>query len=568
MEAGKRSLGDILNPNRIIEIPFFQRSYVWDEDNWERFLEDIDTLMDGGSPYFMGPIILKQEKTTSDKITGDVRSLIDGQQRLTSILLFLKCAAKKFEDDSEYLEKILHSNDNIIILQHNHNDKEIFEAIINDELNNDIKKKYKDNGNKVLKCYEYFEKNINLGSGVRNWKVFLSSIYFVGIDLGEKEDAQQIFDTLNSLGVSLTTAELLKNLLFNYNSWDLYQKTWQKSFEVEERPFWDTDIGKGRHKRKNIDFLLQSFLLLKPNKHGKPITVDKLYDRYKDYITHNGISPGNEDFINDIINKSEVYRENINYEKLREHPDLESFLYKINLVTFAFPVTPIIPYLMFILTNVMEESERDQIFDLLVNYFVRRTICREGTRSYGLMFNDLISKKVKTLEGLKQQFMRRSNIARFPNDEQFKQGFIQSKLTNAYSKSILYLLELSMREAKDSTALLPFSNYEVEHIMPKQWEKNWPLAEGDERARDDKKLTMGNLTIISPKLNNSIKNDAWEVKKQGRGNRNGLLVHAKGLRTFDDDRFLGSDTWDENKIQERGEFLYEQAVSIWPDITE
>ncbi len=591
MKEGRINLADVLNPHRIIQIPFFQRSYVWEEEHWERFLDDIHNLIDNDIPnYFMGPIILKQQKTPMNKEIGEVRSLIDGQQRLTSIFLLYKCVASKLEKNGDSLKNMLFSSitDNKIILEHNHNDREIFETIINGELNTDIESEYVDN--KVLKCYKYFEKNIIPKSNIQDWQSLLSKIYFIGIDLDEKEDEQQIFDTLNSIGVSLTTAELLKNLLFNSDesSWDLYKKTWRKYFEEDEKNFWGAGIGTGKNKRKNIDFFLQSFLLLKSytddktinadklankdepvtkNKSvtkDKPITIDKLYDRYKNYLLINKIKSGDKKFIHDIIEKSEIYKEKINYKKLYEQVDFGSFSDKINIVTFGIPVTPIIPYLLFILVNVKVQDEQDKMFDLLVNYFVRRAVCKGSAKHYGVVFNSFISGKVDTLEKLKQRFIGIAKTEEFPNDEQFKKGFMESKLISSYSKSVLYLLELSMRNKKDCTSLLRFDDYQIEHIMPKKWEKNWPLNGIDERVRNEKILMMGNLTILSSKLNNSINNDAWEIKKSGKDGKNGLEEYAKGIKTFVDDRFLGSDTWNEDKIQKRGEFLYEQAVKVWP----
>ena len=66
MEAGKRTIRDIFNRGRNLEIPFFQRAYVWGEEQWQRFLEDMISVSQENEPYFLGSIILKQQETTSD----------------------------------------------------------------------------------------------------------------------------------------------------------------------------------------------------------------------------------------------------------------------------------------------------------------------------------------------------------------------------------------------------------------------------------------------------------------------------------------------------------------------
>src|SRR5882672_8822528 len=100
VEAGKRNITDIFNRMRLLTIPFFQRSYVWDEENWERLLSDYQTVATTKRPYFLGSVILKQQPTSSGFNTGDTRIVIDGQQRLTTLLLFFKVLyqARKKED--------------------------------------------------------------------------------------------------------------------------------------------------------------------------------------------------------------------------------------------------------------------------------------------------------------------------------------------------------------------------------------------------------------------------------------------------------------------------------------
>lgn len=74
MEAGKRNISDIFNPGRALEIPFFQRAYVWQDENWDRFLEDMKRVAVEKKPYFLGSVILKQMPTDSGCRIGDTRA--------------------------------------------------------------------------------------------------------------------------------------------------------------------------------------------------------------------------------------------------------------------------------------------------------------------------------------------------------------------------------------------------------------------------------------------------------------------------------------------------------------
>jgi len=202
MEAGKRTINDIFNGNRILEIPFFQRSYVWEEEQWERLLEDMYNICLTNKTYFLGSVILKQQSTNSGPQVGDRRIVIDGQQRLTTLNLFFKILCLKLGQNSTF-ERIFKLLNNDIALIHNHIDILPFERIMNlDKLD-----KITENDSISL-CYNYFDKNIDIKRLDIN--KILAKLLFVGIDLDENEDEQQIFDTINSLGVKLTTAELLK----------------------------------------------------------------------------------------------------------------------------------------------------------------------------------------------------------------------------------------------------------------------------------------------------------------------------------------------------------------------
>jgi uncharacterized protein with ParB-like and HNH nuclease domain len=204
MEAGKRSINDIFNGNKILEIPFFQRSYVWDEPEWERFLSDMEFVSQNNKPYFLGSIILKQQMTNSQQSVGDRRTVIDGQQRLTTINIFFKLLSMK--TNNTYLSDLfrLPMKNKEIALLHNRNNVSTFNRIL------DLTKEEKLTGNdNVTRAYTYFSEKTDIAK--LNFQNILTNMMFVGIDLGIDDDEQRIFDTINSLGVKLTTAELLKN---------------------------------------------------------------------------------------------------------------------------------------------------------------------------------------------------------------------------------------------------------------------------------------------------------------------------------------------------------------------
>ena len=92
MKVEAISINQVFLNNRVLKIPFFQRGYVWNESNWQRFFDDIAnvaSLPEGETPekYFLGSIILKDAGFKNGCKQFDV---IDGQQRLTTIVMFMK----------------------------------------------------------------------------------------------------------------------------------------------------------------------------------------------------------------------------------------------------------------------------------------------------------------------------------------------------------------------------------------------------------------------------------------------------------------------------------------------
>lgn len=220
MEAGKRTIRDIFNRGRNLEIPFFQRAYVWKEDQWLRFLEDMRMVSQSKKIYFLGSVILKQQETTSDQ---DAKlTVIDGQQRLTTLSIFLKVLCLKKNIDNDFIETFRKQRDKSLILLHNHNDVISFNKIMDLKNLESISKE----NDQIINAYNYFVSNITDEDLNGNLDFFniLDYILFVGIDLIQGEDEQQIFDTINSLGVRLTTAELLKNYFFKRDELIQYEE--------------------------------------------------------------------------------------------------------------------------------------------------------------------------------------------------------------------------------------------------------------------------------------------------------------------------------------------------------
>lgn len=538
MDAGKRLINDIFNGNRLLEIPFFQRSYVWDEPQWERFLQDMEEVSSSNRPRFLGSIILKQQSTNSESGVGDLRILIDGQQRLTTLAIFLKVLCAKTTQNGMFdrIFKLLH-NDRIA-LTHNHNDLMDFEKIVNlSDLQPIV------GATKIVHAYNYFCENIHTEK--LNIQNILAKVIFVGIDINADEEEQQIFDTINSLGVKLTTGELLKNYFFDKNSLKDYEQKWKPIFEADNecREYWDKEITAGRIKRPNLELFFYSFLQIKlqypkfkvttedKNEYGR---FEGLFNSYKSFISKYGISK--KDIINEIREYATIYRDNIDLDILNREVPAKAGIERMNVIIFALETSTVIPYILYVLKEA-DPQEQQKIFSYLEAYLMRRLICRANNKNYNNLFSEaLIYNQTLTEASLQEYFAGQEvTVNRIPKDDEMNNGFHEGCLTNKQSAGVLYMIESKIRNrASHSTALLGVNSYSLEHLMPKKWENNWGHLTGAEAINNRNRtlLTLGNLAIITASLNSSIRDANWLTKKTGKGLKSGLWSYAAGIETL------------------------------------
>ena len=570
MDAGKRTINEIFNGSRILEIPFFQRAYVWGEAQWERLLDDVENVSRTRTPYFMGSVILKQQLTGTASTVGDIRTVIDGQQRLTTFSILLKVLCLK-NDSLRKFDKRFRLDDDRTVIQHNYNDIEAYNAIMG--LKSIESTDRKDN---ISRAYQYFIDKLNPNNV--DFDTVCNAILFVGIDLAADEDEQQIFDTINSLGVRLTTAELLKNYFFGRNDIAIYKKYWLGAFEKDEeiKEYWDKEITTGRIKRTFIDLFFYSFLQIKMQDSTYEVKADdkqsfsrveKLFDSYKRFIK-DYCGGDKHSLLVEIMEYAAVFRKAINADIIDDELPAEAGIERMNAIIFALDTATLIPYVLFIERNIHEILVRNALYDHLESYVMRRLVTRTTSKNYNQLFSDrLILNRVLT----KQAFVdyiggQDDKTNRMPTDNEVKAAFNEAWLTNKYATGVLYLIESKIRDRRrHSTQLLGINKYSLEHMMPKKWRNHWAFS-GDKVAadfRDRKLLTLGNLTIITQALNASIHDADWATKKSGQGDKGGLRKYAEGIDTLSE--YLDTDVWDETAIQNRANFLSMKALEIWDE---
>lgn len=570
MKAGEILINGIFNGSRLLEIPFYQRKYVWEKEQWERFLEDMEFITKTNRPYFLGSIILKNGETmgASDEYS-EKRIVIDGQQRLTTLVLFMKVLCLMTDSDDLFRKDFILEKGSIA-LQHGKNDIDAFSRVVNAASIDEIKKL--DANSRIVEAAHFFIDNIKPDK-VNRMRV-KTYTQFVCIDLLDGEDEQQVFDTINSLGVRLTTAELLKNYFFHRDDLEEYKEKWESVFEKDEetKEYWEQEFEVGRVKRSLIDIFLDSyFQLFVQNKSYDVKAEDKIaYARvghlsqsYQSFIKE--YCNGNKNIVTDPMKEyAENFRLLFNPQACSERMPKAFGMERMNVIIFGLKTTTVIPYIMYIKSKIQDEEQFNRMLQILETYIMRRMIVHATTKNYNNIFTSLILNNIVSEESLIDRLQNSTETTTYiPNDNELLEGFKSSKLINLQTRGILYFIESTIHPKNAATILLGFDEYSLEHLMPKKWRNNWEACKSEEEAweRDRTLLTLGNLAIIPQSLNASIRDADWDTKRKGKGNNPGLRECAAGLLTVQN--VLDVDNWNEDEIKQRAEWLYKKAAAVW-----
>jgi hypothetical protein len=594
MDAGTLDLKTVFGQDRRHVVPLYQRPYVWEEKKqWEPLWADVEAVarrLLANQPtraHFLGAIVLEQQP----KQTGclETRLVIDGQQRLTTLQLLLEafsdyCKASGAEQHHKALAKLTRNDDPMnedpieqFKVWPTTVDQEAFQAIMNCGSPADLKQRYRvaDDAETVDHpigdAYLYFHQRISewiaedASDPTPRLHALLATlrehIRLVVIDLGKEDDAQLIFETLNARGTPLLPADLVKNHLFHKAQQaglpidSLYKRHW-KPFDRAHR-YWRKTVGRGQQARARIDTLLQHYLTIKAR---DEILVGHLYVAFRDHATA----------INDPAATLQAIGQYAGMYRTIEdlQPTTRAGLFVERLT--AMDTTTIMPIVLelFVSCGDKPEARDDAIVDL-ESFLVRRMVCRLTSKNYNRLAIDLLKAQAEG-DGTPRSRLRRVLLAseaetlRWPSDEEFTSALLNDRLyrllTRKRLRMFLRALEQHLQTGKTEELGLE-KRLTIEHLMPRQWKKHWPTPEAApadfEERRDHLLHTLGNLTLLTRKLNPSVSNGPW-AKKVAEISRHSLLRLNKELQAHD------TGEWNEKTIAARGKALAALACKAWP----
>lgn len=530
---------------RTFYIPVYQRNYDWKRMQCITLFKDIERIAvdKNRNSHFLGTIVYVEGDSTANFRQFIV---IDGQQRLTSIMILLKAILDSTENEElkleikeSYLTNRFSPEPLRIKLKPMKSDSCNFQKLINDQIQ-DMEE------SQILLNYNLFMDLIR-ESNLSSEEIYqgIQKLEIVYIQLTkEKENPQLIFESLNSTGLDLTQADLIRNYLLMGQAYDQQEKLYNDYWIKLEKMLPDAMIS---------DFI-RDYLTLKtgiiPNK-------DHVYNSFKDYYQ----SLGNYDaegFLDELTTYGEYY----SWFKYCNSPNEEvngrlSQLQRLKSTT-------VYPFLL----NIFEDCYMYQniniqmvckTLDIILAYVMRRLLCEMPTNALNKVFasmtkdieryndKELCEKVALVLAGKKGKVI-------FPDDVLVKDKLL---LRNSYKfPHIKYVLE--QVERKQGKEIVSFDELTIEHIMPQTLTAKWKIDLGKKATEIYEKYVhcIGNLTLTG--YNSEMSNDSFEEKKRIYKESN--IYISKQLSNVD--------MWGESEINERSEWIIKEICSIWqcPDV--
>jgi hypothetical protein len=384
-------------------------------------------------------------------------------------------------------------------------------------------------------------------------------LLLVVVDLGDKDDAQLIFETMNALMTPLLPGDLIKNLLFHraerqgLDVQAIYNQYWMTFDESDD--FWRKEVRQGRLKRPLLDLYIQHYLILKKR---DVIEIAHLYGNYKEYLDGcQNVSIEVE--VKSLRDYADVYK------SFREWPSdsrEQWFFRRLDQLDTQMPL----PILLEVFKNPKSEEDRNKILQLIESYLVRRAVLGLTYKGYNRIFVELVKKLSDTefnaAEVRAFLLSREGDSSRWPNDKEFVKAMLEEPLYKTLKRSRVRLLleafERSLYDKRTEKVDVPLG-LTVEHIMPQAWQEHWPLSEDAKEEevefRDHMLQTIGNLTLLTQELNATESNGPWTKKKPA------LIQYSKLLMNS---HVQCEEVWDEKVIMKRSALIAEKAKLLWP----
>ncbi|WP_231208624.1 DUF262 domain-containing protein [Helicobacter pylori] len=533
----------------VFSIPVYQRNYTWEEENCEKLLQDIVSISQNKKTHFMGSITYILHLIDEEKSLRQLQEfvIIDGQQRITTLMLLLKAIETKIQNEGikKEIGNLLNLSGQRLRLKPIKSDKEAFDLVMQNRAHE------LQGVSHIRNNYKFFTKELEdyISKGYRIEEIYGAflrlKIVAIGLELGE-DDPQLVFESINATGVQLKGLDLIRNYLMMGENSDRQKHLYDTYWVPLENWLGEKDLN---------DFIKTYLRIYFEDKVKKG--EREVYYTLKAHHRDN-FSNDIQGLMSDMREYGRIYqifldRDHYFLER-GDSQQLANLRLRIkDLVKIKFGVAK--PFVLRCARD-FEEGKLDyenfyEILQILISYFVRRSVCGDSyptlTRVLYSLYRQLEN---VSADALKCYLGKSVGQMAFPNDDKIKAAFAVRNAYAANQACKFILLEIE----KLSNAEPPKEeNLEVEHFYPKTPTQEWRDMVGDYFTFEQDYLNnFGNLTLSGQ--NQKLGNKPYEAKIA-------LMEQYSSLHL--NDYFINNThSWGIEEVKARSEYLADQFCQV------
>ena len=551
MKATSANLLSVIKGPKQFVIPIYQRTYSWHQSQCEQLFKDIIRVSQSENihGHFVGSVVYFQESVHT---VSDVPRLlvIDGQQRLTTITLLIAALAEFLNENESCLETSPTKLQNYYLFNAEEEGDLRYKLLLTrgdkDTLINILRgvEIEGSNSQRVYENFQYFKAKINRAN-IEDVYNGLMRLFIVDVALEKDVDNPQlIFESLNSTGLDLSQADLIRNYVLMGQEVDLQTELYEKYWFPMEQLF-------GNEYASKFDSFMRDYLCVKT---GVIPKINQVHEAFKGFV----IGPNSPDNISGVV--ADIHRFSKFYVNMVLHQEATSKLKEAFKRISKLKVDVSYPFLLAVYCDyhdeLLAEDQFQEILCLVENYVFRRAICGIPTNSLNKTFSGLY-KSVKPdayIESVKAAFQLFDSYKRFPDDFEFEKEIVAKDVYNFRTRNYL----LDRLENFKRKEVVNVDEYTIEHILPQnpdlnpEWKKM--LGENWQDAQKEYLHTLGNITLTG--YNSELSDRPFGQKKKIDGGFDDSPIRLN-------EYLRAADVWNVEHIENRAKLLAEKAKSIW-----
>lgn len=536
-------------------IPVYQRNYDWKIENCRQLYDDLKKVIENErESHFFGSVV----SVANTKGASSEMLIIDGQQRITTISLLFLAVVNLLKEGKITSEKpnLCEKIENTYLLDpYQPEEKKVKLKPIKDDQDAFLKlfdtdEEYNHASN-VTQNYLYFYNRILDGELTAD-EIFTAVCSLVIIDISldpQKDDAQLIFESLNSTGLDLSEGDKIRNFVLMGKEPDKQEQFYNKYWNKIEK---DTGYEVSDFVRYYLTVVL-----------SKTPTIKEIYSVFKEYVEKNKIET--EVLLQDMLKYARYYKQIRNAATGNAKVDL--IMKRLNVLDMSVSI----PYLMAVMDykekNSMSEDEFAKILITLETYIFRRLICGVPTNAlnkiFSMLHRDCLKYKkddVAYVDVLIYLLVSKAGSGRLPKDSEFLIGLEEKNIYSMQSKNKMYLFDRFENgdsvEHTNVVELMEDGTYTIEHVMPQTLSVSWKEALGTnyQEVYDKWINRLANLTLTG--YNSQYSNRAFIDKKNAEKGFKDSHLHINSM-------IAECNEWTEKELIKRNNLLKEKALKLW-----